>query len=279
MIPYFSQPRLDLGLLTIHAFGALVALAVIVGTEVLRRRARTQGLDPDLAARLVGWVLIGGFIGAHLVDRLVYNPAETLADPLSIVKIWAGLSSFGGFLGAIVGAVLFIRSGRLKGRTWAYLDAVAYAWTIGWIFGRTGCFLAFDHPGVETTFFLAQQDHSGVVRHNLGLDEALYTVVMAAVVVAVGRKRLPDGFILGLVALLYAPVRFGLDFLRKVDVRYFGLTPGQYGSLALLVVGIWIVYQARQGRFERTSSATVTAPTEPAPTQLPSTAGPGTLGS
>jgi phosphatidylglycerol:prolipoprotein diacylglycerol transferase len=46
-----------------------------------------------------------------------------------------------------------------------------------------------------------------------------------------------------MLALLYAPVRFLLDFLRYVDVRYFDFTPGQYGAVALLVVGVLILWR------------------------------------
>lgn len=240
MIPYFDQPTLSLGPLTIHAFGALVATAVLLGSEIIRYRVRKEGLDPQLATRMVTWILVSGFIGAHLVDRFIYFPGETLQDPLSIIMIWKGISSFGGFLGAIVGIWLFLRRGEMGKDKWRYVDAVAYAFPIAWIFGRAGCFLAFDHPGSETTFWLAQTYRDGVVRHNLGLDEAIFTVGWAALVVILGRKKRFPGFFVALLPITYMPFRFFLDYLRKVDVRYFGLTPGQYGAIALMVVGIFL---------------------------------------
>ena len=48
---------------------------------VLRRRARHEGIDPSAAERLVWWTLLGGFLGAHLVDRLAYFPGDTLGTP------------------------------------------------------------------------------------------------------------------------------------------------------------------------------------------------------
>ncbi|WP_437287223.1 prolipoprotein diacylglyceryl transferase family protein [Sorangium sp. So ce406] len=79
------------------------------------------------------------------------------------------LSSFGGFLGAVVGAAVFLRRhrARLGGRAWRYVDAIAHAHPFGWTVGRFGCFLAYDHPGKVTTFFLGQQSTDGLIRRNL----------------------------------------------------------------------------------------------------------------
>ena len=246
MIPYIAQPKLSLGPITIHAFGVLVALAMIVGMRFVRRRAVVDGLDPLIADRLVTWILIGGFIGAHLVDRFVYFPRVTLENPITIVKFWEGLSSFGGFIGAIVGALLFFHREPSLPR-WRYLDAVAYGFPFGWIFGRLGCSVAFDHPGRETHFFLSEKDAFGVQRHNLGFDEALYTILISALFYYLGRKgRRVPGFFVAVLAIVYAPVRFLFDFLRTVDVRYLGLTPGQWGSLALVGVGVLLLRRAQK---------------------------------
>jgi phosphatidylglycerol:prolipoprotein diacylglycerol transferase len=246
VLPYFQQPSLSLGPITIHAFGVLVAMAMLVGMRMVRRRAAADGLDPLLADRLVTWTLLGGFAGAHLVDRLIYYPAETMAEPIRLLKFWEGLSSFGGFLGAIVGAVLFFRRNSDQPR-WPYLDAVAWGFPFGWIFGRLGCFVAFDHPGDPTTFFLGQRYSDNIVRHNLGLEEALYTVVIAGLFYLLGRKaRRPPGFYVGLLPLVYAPVRFLFDFLRIRDVRYGGLTPGQWGAFAVMGLGAFILVRAQK---------------------------------
>ena len=44
--------------------------------------------------------------------------------------------------------------------------------------------------------------------------------------------------------MLYAPVRFFLDFLREADKTYDGLTPGHYSSLVTLGLGIWCFWLA-----------------------------------
>jgi phosphatidylglycerol:prolipoprotein diacylglycerol transferase len=238
MIPYFRQPSLSLGPVTIHAFGLLVMVAVLLGTAILQRRAKAGGISETDSSRFVSWILMGGFLGAHLVDRFVYFPRETLGDPASILRFWEGLSSFGGFLGGTAGALLFFRRHGAAGTIWKYVDSFAYAFPFGWIFGRLGCFVAYDHPGRETHFLLGQRDSDGVIRHNLGLEEALYTIVIALIFHVLGRKPRFAGFYLALLLILYPPFRFTADFLRIVDVRYAGLTPGQYGCFVLLTVGL-----------------------------------------
>ena len=53
--------------------------------------------------------------------------------------------------------------------------------------------------------------------------------------------------------LLYAPVRFGLDFLRntdlegRADARWLGLTPAQYGMILMFIAGVVLVPKLRRG--------------------------------
>jgi phosphatidylglycerol---prolipoprotein diacylglyceryl transferase len=236
MIPYFSQPQLSLGPISIHLFGVLVAIGILTALRLMRWRASRLGLDVAFTERMGIWVVLGGFAIAHIFDRLAYFPRETLADPLSLLRFWESISSFGGFLGGVLAALLFVRHRSDK---WAYLDLIGFALPTGWFFGRIGCFVAFDHPGVTTSFFLAQRFKDGLVRHNLGLDEALYTLPLALLFLWLGRKgaRRP-GFFVGLATVIYAPARFLLDYLRIEDARYLHLTPGQYGAVLLALVGL-----------------------------------------
>lgn len=71
-------------------------------------------------------------------------------------------------------------------------------------------------------------------------------MVIAVVFSVMGRDRRFTGFFIGALIIAYAPFRFGLDFLRIVDARYAGLTPAQYGSLALLASGVLILARRLQ---------------------------------
>jgi prolipoprotein diacylglyceryltransferase len=164
---------------------------------------------------------------------------------------YLGLSSYGGFFGSILGLLVWkLRRGFSMV---AVGDGALFAFPIGWAFGRTGCFITHDHPGKVSDFFLAVDNYNlqGQPRHDLGLYEVFWSVAVTGLFFFLARKRRRRGFYMGLICILYAPVRFFLDFLRAEpdlggDIRYFMLTPGQWSSFALLAVGLgvwWWIYR------------------------------------
>ena len=125
MIPYVKVPELTIGPLPLHAFGLLVATGVVIGTALATTRARKRGYDLDLLNSFITWMLVVGFIGGHVLDEIFYHPDEIAQDPLSLLKLWAGLSSFGGFTGAFIGILL-----------WKYFDYNPMGSPQGWGFVR-----------------------------------------------------------------------------------------------------------------------------------------------
>ena len=99
MFPYFELPAIELGPVTLHAFGILVAAAILLGRWMLVRRAERRGLDGEMASRLVLWMVACGLLGAHLVAVTLSDPRDILQDPLVLIRLWEGLSSVGGIAG------------------------------------------------------------------------------------------------------------------------------------------------------------------------------------
>ena len=213
----------------------LVALGFIVGSKMSMMYARKHGLKADAIQDSSTLCLIFGFLGAHLFHVIAYEPSSILNNPVRLVQVWSGLSSYGGFIGAIVAMGVYFYRKRIK--FLPYTDALMFGLLIGWIFGRIGCFTAHDHPGKLSNFFLAVQ-YPGGARHDLGLYECLFTIVLLAIFCALwklGFDRI-KGFLCYIISGLYASVRFFLEFLRAndsyhVEKRYYSLTPAQYVSL------------------------------------------------
>ena len=243
MIPYFDSKLFDIAGLPIHLFGVLVAIGVIVGDRITVREGAKRGLDPRDVRYLNARMVIGGFIMAHLVSVVFYFPERIKENPLVLLNFWSGLSSFGGFAGAAITYLYLTRKEKIP--RLPYADAVALGLAVGWIFGRMGCTTAHDHPGRHTSFFLGVRYPDGA-RHDLGLYELLFTIVLTAILFWYARKPRPAGRLIGLFALLYAPVRFFLDFLRATDVarpdeRYASLTPAQWACMGAFALGVWLL--------------------------------------
>lgn len=221
----------------IQPFGLLVAVGVLLGIRTTERRAARLGLKAEVITDFIGYVVMIGFIGSHIFDRVTYYPELVLKEPWDLLMPWRSLSSYGGFIFAVVGA--YVWKARRKLDITIPLDQVAFGMPVGWFFGRTGCFVVHDHPGSITNFFLAVDPYHypGLVpgpRHDLGLYEVLWSAGMIALFFWLDRKPRPYGFYTALIGLMYAPFRFALDFLREADATYWGLTPAQYSCLLTL---------------------------------------------
>ena len=265
MIPYIHVPDLKLGPLTLHPFGLLVATGVIIGTWLATRRARQRGLDLDKLNSFITWMLVAGFLGGHMLDQIFYHPAEVVKRPWSIFLLWEGLSSFGGFVGGLIGVVLwkyfeavpvwrtpFFTLSKFKRRALTmpimpFCDLILSVFPVAWIFGRSGCSVVHDHQGMKAPVghFLAvaygpadptRTIHLGSIElrfgssphFDLGLLEMMFTVVLATLLALTWRKKLTTGSYIVAVALAYAPVRFAMDFLRVRDMEN---ADPRYGSL------------------------------------------------
>lgn len=230
---------LHVGPLTLAPFGPLVSLGVLFGIHLMRTWADRFDLVWDDVFAAVGWMLVIGFVGSHVLDVALYRP-EDFFELDVLLDFRSDYSSFGGLLcGGVTAAIAFRRHRvpLLRG-----MECTLYGFIGGWLFGRLACFSVHDHPGRETSFALGVPI-GGVVRHDLGFYELLYTIVLFAVVRLGTRTRRSDGWVIAVAATSYAPVRFALDFLRVSDATYAGLTPAQWACIPLLVVGL--VFAAR----------------------------------
>ncbi len=262
-LPYVQIPELVLlpagrlgptaPALSLKPFGMLVGTGVYLGAWVAMRYGRRRKLSTPALISFIYWVVGCGFVGGHVLDVVFYSPERVLDDPLSLVRLWDGLSSFGGFIGGAAGALLWRYRHRVS--VLPYADVVASGLPLGWLFGRAGCAVVHDHPGIASTSWLAVAFPGGS-RLDLGLLEMLLTVPIVVAFLTLQRRAWPWGFFLGWLAVAYAPLRFALDFLRihedvalpelelLADRRYAGLTPAQWACLLLFGLGVLMLRRA-----------------------------------
>lgn len=285
LIPFVKLPEIPLSFLahvpllgeyidasdppSIKPFGTLVALGVYLGTSQAMRRARERGYDPRLMSDYLFWAVATGFVVSHILDAVFYHPATVARNPLYLLKIWDGLSSYGGFVGAVIGSLAWKYYRRQK--VLGYIDLTVSGMPLAWVLGRAGCSVVHDHPGILSNHLLAVRfppralaadvewiywGPPYVGRLDLGLLEMLLTIPLAIAVAVLWRRERhrPDGYYIAVVCMAYPPVRFLLDFLRVgpesavlgADPRYGGLTPAQWAGFALFVTAVVVFLRMRK---------------------------------
>jgi phosphatidylglycerol:prolipoprotein diacylglycerol transferase len=229
-LPYYNIPSLG----PIQVFGMIVAVGVLVGAHIMRLYAERRGVDDDDLRGLTWWIMATGFIGAHVFDVLIYNRARLASDPLVLIKLWEGISSYGGFLGGAMGFAFYVWWKRLSPAFWA--DTGTVGLLVAFSIGRIACTIVHDHVGAATDFALGfdypraalhardildvldpSETGGPIIRaHSLGLYELLYLIPVNLVALWLAFKGKPRaaGFLALLIGALYAPVRFFLEFFR-----------------------------------------------------------------
>jgi phosphatidylglycerol:prolipoprotein diacylglycerol transferase len=258
-IPPWTARVYHLGPIPIDPWMTLVCVGIIIGLEISRARGIKLGLDTRDVVDGAAFTVICGFIGGHLLHVLGYHPERLETEGwISLVKIWTGYSSMGGFVGAVIGFLIFFTYIRPRPR-WVHADTLIFGFPIAQMFGRLGCVSVHDHVGAVTSFPLGISFEPGQltgidgarimeasVRHDPALYEAIVCLIIGLVFFYLAKKPRPSGFFIGVWCLMYAPVRFSLDFMRAAglkadDVRYFGLTPAQYITLSMVVFGLYLL--------------------------------------
>lgn len=243
MIPFFQFESISFGPLTVHVWGMMVALGIAAGITLAYFFCKKYLFSGEVVLDMAIWMLVGAFIMARVFYVVFYNPVYFVENPEEIIKFWnGGASSLGGFTGAAASLWLFAKKRHFTFKELLpYFDIGALGLWLGWGIGRIGCFLTHLHPGKISNFVLAVK-YNGGARFDLGLLESaagfLIFIIFYLLFDKLIRRRW--GLVAGFSAGSYAVIRFFLDFLRATpdfpggDVRYFFLTPAQWGMLALL---------------------------------------------
>ena len=249
------------------ALGPLVvrwyALAFIAGLILAWRHCiwlagrEPRLLTPRDADDFLLWATLGVILGGRLGYVILYQPGYYLSHLPAVLQIWAGGMSFhGGFLGAVVAMLLFERKRGL--RTFALTDIVAAAAPMGLLLGRIANFINGELWGrvTDVPWAVIFPRAGPEPRHPSQLYEAalegfLLAVVLNVLVLAFGARRWP-GLASGVFLLGYGLARMAVETMREPDrhlgLLQFGTTWGQWLSLPMLVVGIWLIWRALKHR-------------------------------
>lgn len=221
-------------------------LAWYYGLRWFRDKGWSDLSDIQISGLLLHTVF-GVLIGGRLGYCLLYDGAETIRNPMSVVAFWngglRGMASHGGIAGALLGFLLWARKARADG--WAVADNAAVLAPVGIFLGRIANFIngeLWGRPSEVPWAVIFPESGSQIPRHPSQFYEALGEgLLLGGVMYWLRSKNLqPSGKVTGAFFMVYGVIRIGLEFFREPDFGdplLAGLSRGQWFSIGLIIVG------------------------------------------
>ncbi len=241
----FSPVLVELGPFEIRYYGLVYVFGFLFAYWLLYRAADSdsiEGLERDLVDDLMFWLMIGVVVGGRLGYFLFYQPEFFWTNPLEILMIWHGGMSFhGGFLGLVISALWFLKDSEVSFYDVADLMAFPAAVTLG--LGRLANFINAEIVGTkaDASWCVKFPDYESC-RHPVQVYLALKNFAVAGLLWFLDREEREPGFIGWSFVLWYGVGRFIIDFWR-LEPRFLGISMGQYLSLAMVLVGGYMVWR------------------------------------
>ena len=243
-IPSPSSGELEVGPVTLHAYGLMLLLAIAAAVVVTGLRWTRRGGDWDLVFRVAVWGVAAGIVGARLYH--VVTSWEQVPDPKwrGVFEVWqGGLGVWGGILfGVLAGAYVVKRSG---GSIRMSLDAVAPGLLLAQGIGRLGNWWNQELYGSQTDLpwkLEIDDAHNGdligtTYHHPTFLYEMLWNFLGVVVLIVVSRRfRIKPPALFALYVSWYTFGRFFEELLRVDPAHEFlGLRLNAWVSIVLFV--------------------------------------------
>jgi phosphatidylglycerol:prolipoprotein diacylglycerol transferase len=237
-----------------------VALGFLAALWITVRLARRSQLPVEPVTNLAIYCALAGLAGAKLF-MILFDFREYWADPRSIFSVStlqaAGVYQ-GGFLLALLTAIIYMRHNRLPG--FETCDVFAPGLAAGQAIGRLGCFAAgccwgteCDRPWAVT--FRNPEAHDltnvplGIPLHPAQLYEVGADALIFAALYWMIRRPHRSGTIIAWYLTLYSAVRFVIEFFRFHEQGlHLGLSLTQWISLGTLAAGAALLMMRQRVR-------------------------------
>ncbi len=236
---------LDLGFFQIRYYSLVYIIGFLLGYYIIYLAAKKKtikNLTVEAVDDFMIYLIIFSIIGGRLGHFIFWDITYFWTDPFEILKIWhGGLSIHGGILGAIGGYFLFRRKHKVDFYSLADLAVYPLAFTL--FLGKIANFINGELWGTITTvsWCVKFQGAEGC-RHPAQLYESLKNLFIFSVLYFTRNKTWKTGTRFWLFILLYGILRTVINFWRE-DMRWFGLSMGQYLSIIMIFVAIYFLYK------------------------------------
>ena len=240
----------SIGPFTVHGYGLMIAIGILVAYVTAEYRAKKHGLDPDKIFYLVIWAVVGGFAGAKVLYFLT-RLKDIMENPRVLLDLADGFVVYGGIIGGIYSAMAYCRIKKMP--FLKYFDLVMPSVALAQGFGRIGCFLAGCCYGRETQSFLGvvfpanSMAPAGIKVLPTQLFSSAGDFLITAILLLYYKKIKHTGDGGALYMILYGVGRFLMEFLRADDRGNIGmLSTSQMISIVIVAGAVVLLWQNRR---------------------------------
>lgn len=241
MFPYINVFSFEL-----PTYGIISLLGVLAAGFISMRLIGKRNVDANsfLITAIVS--AIGLFIGAHLLYGVTrmgdivdgfehYSEFESFFEFAKyIAELFGGMVFYGGLYGGLIGGYLWAKKKKydVKGLS----DVFSVAIPIFHAFGRIGCFFAGCCYGTEVDWGISGRVIVADVRENakripVQLIEAFLLLLLFVLMLVLFLKNKVNGKLIFIYLIVYAWMRFVLEFFRGDEIR---------GSILMFSTSQWI---------------------------------------
>ncbi len=210
------------------------------------RRGLLPGLNAEAQTRMMVAVATG-VLGGGRLGFVLQHPVRLLSDPLFFFRVWeGGMAFFGGLAGVILALAWTARRYGLG--FWSLADVAAFPAAFGLGVGRVANFINGELWGRPTasTWGVIFPRADNVPRHPSQLYEAASHFLLFGVLLWMLSRR-PQlirerpGIFAALFMVFYGVLRFCTDFYRDDDTYFGPWSSGQWASLVVAAIGLWLL--------------------------------------
>lgn len=239
-----------IGSLTVHTYGLMIAIGILVAEYVATRQVKRYGLKEDKLDGMILYAILYGFLGSKLTYVLL-NWSAFMKNPSAYIS--NGWVVYGGIIGGCIGAYRYCKKYHLDGNEYVNLLFPEVALAQG--FGRIGCFFAGCCYGLPTDSSI------GVVFPQGSLAPAGVPLIPTQMISSIGdfilffilfynfnkgKHRYNTG---ALYFVLYSFGRFFVEMWRGDLERGFigSFSTSQFLAIIVFVAGIvWMVHNQKR---------------------------------
>ncbi|MCK6622653.1 MAG: prolipoprotein diacylglyceryl transferase [Calditrichia bacterium] len=231
----FGEPLFQVGSISVYGYSLMLSIAFILGIVVALRESKKTGMKHEHILGVCPYIIIGSYLGSVLFNPVLSLPSFILTLGKSAINWDGGYVGWGGFLGALTFAMIYLKKNKVNG--WRLVDTLVPSIGLGILLIKIGCFLNGCCFGVRTDLPWGI-NFGDFPRHPTQLYHSLGGLIIFFLAITLKGKSRFDGWLFLVCLMIYSIVRIIEGVWRDNPKYWLNLSTMQWTSILILSVSL-----------------------------------------